>query len=141
MVNFPRKQSILTMYLVYQTVKQEVKIFHDVKGLSLEKPTSKDAFLAVCKVLSSDKGLREIVSECENGGLIGPSNGRLHSFPQNFKFFCVDAFHDSFGFMKPQNNLGPGYVYPPGEKPFFKNCCLLGYLVTLRGCRLGFISN
>ena len=33
--------------------------------------------------------------------------------------------------MKTQYNLGPGYIYALGEKPIFKNCCLLGHVTVL----------
>ena len=68
MINFPRKQSVVTMYPDYYTVKQVIKIFDKVKRLFPENPTSKNAFLAVCKVISSDKDLKVINSECEYGG-------------------------------------------------------------------------
>ena len=51
---------------------------------------------------------------------------------QTFNFFRGHAaFHDAFGFMKTQYNLGPGYVYALGEKPIFNNCCLLGHVTGL----------
>ena len=132
MISFPRKQSVVTMYPDYYTVKQVIKNFDNVKRLFPENPTRKNAFLAVCKVISSDKDLKVINSECEYGGLIGPGNSRLHPFLQNFKLFRVHAaFHDAFGPMKTEYNLGPGYVYALGEKPIFKNCCLLGHVTGL----------
>ena len=132
MINFPRTQSVVTMYPDYYTVKQVIKNFDNVKRLFHENPTSKNAFIAVWKVISSDKDLKVINSECENGGLIGSGNSRLHLFLQKFKLFRVHvAFHDAFGFMKTQYNLGPGYAYALGEKPIFKNCCLLGNVTGL----------
>ena len=132
MINFPRKQSVVTMYPDYYTVKQVIKNFDNVKRVFPENLTSKNAFLAVCKVISSDKGLQVINSECENGGLIGLGKSRLHPFLQNFKLFRVRAtFDDAFGFMKTQYNLGLGYAYVLGEKPIFKNCCLLGQVPGL----------
>ena len=132
MINFPRKQSVVTMYPDYYTVKQVIKIFDNVKRLFPENPTSKNAFFALCKVISSDKDLKVIISQGEHGGLIGPGNSRLHPFLQNFKHFRVHvAFHDAFGFMKTQYNLGPGYVYALGKKPIFKYCCLLGHVTGL----------
>ena len=132
MINFHRKQSVVTMYPDYYTVKQVIENFDNVKRLFPENPTSKNAFPTVCKVISSDKDLKVINSECEYGGLIGPGNSRLYPLLQNFKLFRVHAaFHDASGFMKMQYNLGPGYVYALGEKPFFKNCCLLGHVTGL----------
>ena len=132
MINFPRKQSVASFYPDYYTVKQVIKTFDNVKRLFHENPTSKNAFLAVCKVISSDKVLKVINSECELGGFTGPGYSRFHPFLKNFKLFRVHAaFHDAFGFMKTQHNLGPGYVYVVGEKPIFKNCCLLGHVTGL----------
>ena len=51
MMNFLRKQSVVTMYPDYYTVKQVIKIFDNVKRPSLENSTSKTAFLAVWKVI------------------------------------------------------------------------------------------
>ena len=132
MINFPRKQSFVTMYPDYYTVKQVIKNFDDVKRLFPQNPTSKNAFLVVCKVISSHKDLKVRNSESEYGGLIGPGNSRLHLFLQNFKLFRVHAaFHDAFVFMKTQYNLGLGYVNALGEKQVFKNCCLLGHVTGL----------
>ena len=115
MINFPRKQSVVTMYPDYYTVKQVYKNFDNVKRLFPENPTSKNAFFAVCKVISTDNDLKVINSECKHGGFIGPGNSRLHPFLQNFKLFFVHAaFQNAFGFMKTQYNLGPGYVYDLG---------------------------
>ena len=100
MINFPRKQSVLTMYPDYYTVKQVIKNFDNVKRLFPENPTSKNAFLALWELMSSDKDLKIILSECEYSGLIGPGKSRFHPFLQNFKLFRVQAaFHDAFGFM------------------------------------------
>ena len=132
MINFPRKQSVVTLYPEYYTVKQVIKNFDYVKRRFPENPTSKNAFLAVSKVFSSDKDLKVINSECQYGGLIGPGNSKLHTLLQNFKLFRVRAaFRDAFGFMKTQHNLGPGYVYVLDEKPIFKNCCRLCHVTGL----------
>ena len=120
------------MYPDYYTVKRVIKNFDNVKRLFLENPSSKNAFLAVCKVFRSGKNLKVINSECEYGGLMRPGNSRLHPFLQIFKVFRVHAaFHDASAFMKTQNNFGPGHVYALGEKPIFKNCCLLGHVTGL----------
>ena len=120
------------MYPDYYAVKEVIKNLDNIKRLFPAKPASKNAFHAVCKVINSDKDLKVINSECEYGGLIGPGNSRLHPFLQNFILFRDHAaFHDAFGFMKTQYNLGPGDVYALGEKLFFKNCCLLGHVTGL----------
>ena len=132
MINLPRKQSVVTMYPDYYLVKHVIKNIDNVKRLSLENSTSKIVFLVVCKVISSGQDLKVNNSEREYGGLIGPGNSKLHPFLQNFKLFRVQAaFHDAFGFMKTQYNLGPGYVYVLSEKTSFKNYCLLGHVTGL----------
>ena len=45
MINFPRKQSVVTRYPGYYTVKQVIKNFDNLKKLSPENPTSKNAML------------------------------------------------------------------------------------------------
>ena len=40
-------------------------------------------------------------------------------------------FHDAFGFMKSNFDLGPGYVYAVTEKLLFVNNMLLGHLSGL----------
>ena len=41
------------------------------------------------------------------------------------------VFHDAFGFMKSNFDLGPGYVYAVTEKPLCVNNMLLGHLSGL----------
>ena len=100
------------MYSDYHMVKQVIKISDEIRRLFPENPTSENAFLAVCKVISSDKDLKMKNSRCEKGGSIRPYNSRIHPFLEKFKLFRVyAAFHDAFGSMQTQRNLGPGYVY------------------------------
>ena len=132
MINFPRKQSAVTIYHDNYTVEQVIKKFDNIKWIFPENSTSKNAFLAVCKVINSDKDTKVINSDCKYGGLIGPGKSGLHPFLQNFKLFRVHAaVHDAFVFMKTQYNLGPGYVSAFGEEPLFNNCCLLGHVTGL----------
>lgn len=126
-------QSLTEMLpLYYLNIEKVIENFTDIESLFPSNPTSKNAFLAVCHAIDSSKDLRIINKECEFGGLIGPGNSNLHPVFEKFKLFRVHAaFHDAFGFMKTQYNLGPGYVYMLGEKPKFKNSCLLGHFTGL----------
>ena len=131
MINFTRKQSVMTRYPDYYTVEQVIQDFDDVKRLFSENSTSKTAFLVVCKIISAGKCLKVIISECQFGGFIGPGNSRLHTVLHNFKLRVHAAFHDAFFLTRTQYNWRPGYVYAVGEKSIFKYCCLLGHVTGL----------
>ena len=89
----------------------------------------KNAFLAVCYSLNKDISLHEINEVATYGGLIGPGNSCLDGFFNHFKVFRLHAiFHDAFGFMKSNYDVGPGYVYALSKKPIFVNSMLLGHL-------------
>ena len=62
------------------------------------------------QTISADKDLKVITSESQFGGLIGPSNSRLHTVLHIFKLHVHAAFHDACGFTTTQYKLGPGYV-------------------------------
>ena len=92
----------------------------------------KNAFLAVCCSLNKDISLHEINELATYGGLIGPGNSGLDKFLNRFKLFRLHAiFHDAFGFMESNYDVGPGYVYALSQKPIFVNSMLLGHLTGL----------
>ena len=61
-------------------------------------------------------------------GLIGPGNSVLDNYFKQFKIFRLHAiFHDAFGFMKSNFNIGHEYVYAVSHRPVFSNNLLLGH--------------
>ena len=90
----------------------------------------KNAFLAVCYCIDKNVNLCDINDMAEFGGLIpGPGNSILDKY---FKIFRIHAlFHDAFGFMKSNFDLGPDYVYALSHKPIFTNNMLLGHFTGL----------
>ena len=92
----------------------------------------KNAFLAVCYSLNNEINLRYVNELAEFGGLIGPGNSNFDFFFKFFKVFRLHAiFHDAFGFMKSNYNVGPGYVYAISKKPIFANSMFLGHITGL----------
>ena len=92
----------------------------------------KNAFLAVCYCIDKDVNLWDINDMAEFGGLIGPGNSILDKYFKHFKIFRLHAiFHDAFGFMKSNFDLGPGYVYALSHKPILTNNMLLGHFTGL----------
>ena len=56
----------------------------------------------------------------------------MDRFLNYFKLFRRHVvFHDAFGFMKSNFDLGPGYVYAVTEKLLYVNNMLLGHLSGL----------
>ena len=104
------------MYLDCNFIEQVIQTFLQAQILFPSNPTSINAFIAVCIVIDPKKDLELINSQCEYGGLIGPENSKLNSLLKGFDLFRLhSAFHDAFGLMKRQYNLGPGYVYTLGH--------------------------
>ena len=93
---------------------------------------SKNAFLAVCYSLDKNVNLHDINDFAPYGGLISPSKSYMARCLNYFKLFRMHAvFHDAFGFMKCNFDLGRGYVYAITEKPLFVNNMLLEHLSGL----------
>ena len=68
----------------------------------------KNAFLAACYSLNKDVSLHKIIELAIYGGLIGPGHSGLDNFLNRFKLFRLHAiFHDAFGFMKSNYDVGP----------------------------------
>ena len=110
------------MYLDCIFIEHVIQTFLQAQLLFPSNPTSKNAVIAVYIVIDPNKNLELINSQCEYKGLIGPGNSKLNSLLKGFKLFRLHAeFHDDFGLMEQQNNLGAGYVYTLGEKPHFRN--------------------
>ena len=66
------------------------------------------------------------------GRLIGPGKNYKDRCLSYFKLFRMHAvFHDAFGFMNGNFDLGPGYIYAVTDKPLFMNNMLLGNLSDL----------
>ena len=113
-------------------VQQLKDNFDQVNYLFPRNPKSKNAFLAVCYCLDKNVNLHDINDFAPYGGLIGPGKSYMDRCLNYFKLFRMHAvFHDAFGFMKSNFDLGPGYVYAVTEKPLFVNNMLLGHLSGL----------
>lgn len=92
----------------------------------------KNAFLAVCYCIDKEINLRDVNDFAEFGGLIGPGNSCLDKYFRHFKLFRLHAiFHDAFGFMKSNYDVGPGYVYALSPKAIFANSMFLGHITGL----------
>ena len=92
----------------------------------------KNAFLAVCYSINKEINLHFINEMAEFRGLIGPGNSILDRYFRYFKLFRLHAiFHDAFGFMKSNYNVGAGYVYALSEKSICANSLFLEHITGL----------
>ena len=85
-------------------------------------------FLVICNILNKDENYDVVDISClaRDGGKIGIGDSWLNVFLKFSKVLRVHAaFHDAFGFMKTQFNVGPGYCY---LFPCLPNNCLLGHI-------------
>ena len=106
--------------------------FNLMNYLFTKNSRRKNAFLAVCYCLDKNVNLHDINDLAPYGGLIGPGNSFMDTWFKHSKVFRLHAiFHDAFGFMKSNFNIGPGYVYAVTEKPVFVNNMLLGHFTGL----------
>lgn len=89
-------------------------------------------FLVVCKILSPDINIETISKMAPHGGKIGIGDSYLNSLLKYSKVLRLHAgFHDAFGFMKSNFNIGPGYCYMVHWLP---NNCLLGHITGILYC-------
>jgi len=103
-----------------------------VKYLFPKNSKRKNAFLAVCYCIDKEINLHDINDLVPYGGLIGPGDSRMDIWFKHSKLFRLHAiFHDAFGFMRSNFNVGPGYVYALTEKPIFINSMFLGHVTGL----------
>lgn len=87
-------------------------------------------FLAVCKVLHPSVDIYVISANNPSGGKIGIGDSYLNVLLSRFKIFRLHAaFHDAFGMMKSQYNIGPGYCYALSNR--LPNLCFLGHITGL----------
>ena len=113
-------------------VQQLKDNFDQVNYLFPRNPKNKNAFLGVCYCLDKNVNLHDINDFAPYGGLIGPGKTYMDRCLKYFKLFRMHAvFHDAFGFMKSNSDLGPGYVYAVTEKPLFVKNMLPGHLSGL----------
>ena len=88
--------------------------------------TSKNAFLAICSFVDPRCDNELVNKLAPFGGIIGPGDSFLHKYLKHFKILRIHAiFHDAFGFMKEEFDIGPGYVYTFLN---FPNHFLLGHI-------------
>ena len=79
----------------------------------------------ICFNFNNEINLRCVNEAAEFGGLLGPGNSN-----NCFKVFRLHAiFHDAFGFLKSNFNVGPGFVYAISRKPIFANAMFLGHIL------------
>ena len=103
--------------------------FEIVSKLFPKNKRTKNAFLAVCMFIDPNTDLQIINKLAPHGGLIGPGDSNLHGYLKNSKILRTHAaFHDAYGFMKEQYDIGPGYVYMLSEIP---SQFLLGHLTGI----------
>ena len=96
--------------------------------------TSKNAFLAVCQTYGGeDIDLYKINEDSKYGGRIGIGRAPvLHRCLNWWKIMRVHAiYHDAFGYLRSNYNIGPGYVYSLARSPFIPNICFLGHLTGI----------
>ena len=73
--------------------------------------TSKNAFPAVCLYLDETIDLHEVNARAPFGGKIGAGDSLLHNYLMFSKTSRMHAiFHDAYGYMSSNKNVGPGYV-------------------------------
>ena len=94
-----------------------------------KNPTSKDAFLEVCLYLDETIDLLEVNSKAPFGGKIGAGDSLLHKYLNFSKILRLHAiFHDAYGFIRSNENVGPCYVFTTTIEKYFRNSMLLGHM-------------
>ena len=74
--------------------------------------TSKNVLLLVCLYVDKTLDLNEVNSRASFVGNIGADDGLLYNYLKFSKILRMQAiFHDTYGYLKSVNNVGPGYVY------------------------------
>ena len=85
-------------------------------------------FQAACLMLHPDMDIEQFSKKYPHGGKIGIGNSWLNTIFKYSKMLRLHAaFHDAFGVMKTEYNIGPGYCYAeprPGSRP---NLCFMGH--------------
>ena len=90
-------------------VQQVKDNFNLLNCLFPRNPKTKNSFLAVCYCLDKNVSLHDINDFAPYGGLIGPGRSYMDRCLSYFELFRMHAsFHDAFGFMKSNFDLGPG---------------------------------
>ena len=108
--------------------------FVDIVSHFPENSTSKNAFLAVCQTYGGDDvDVKAINDDSKYGGRIGIGRAPvLHHCLNWWKIMRVHAiYHDAFGYLKSQYDIGPGYVYAIARSAFIPNICFLGHLTGI----------
>ena len=90
---------------------------------------SKNGFLAVCQNIDPSCDLDSINKRALFGGLIGPGKSSLDNYLRFSKVLRVHAaFHDAYGFMRREYNIGAGYSY---ILPNLPNHFLVGHVTGI----------
>jgi hypothetical protein len=83
-------------------------------------------FLTACLMLKPDMDPEQFSKKHPHGGKIGIGNSWLNMFFKHSKILRLHAvFHDAFGVMKTEYNIGPGYCYAALNKR--PNICFMGH--------------
>ena len=91
--------------------------------------TSKNAFLAVCLFLNGTIDLDEVNSRAPFGSKIGAGDSPVHKYLKFSKIIRMHTvFHDAYGYMRSNKNVGPGYVCTLTTEKYFRNSMLLGHI-------------
>lgn len=99
-------------------IEEVIETFSEIRSLFPKNEDSKNLFLAVCRQVNSDCDIESIDIVEPFGGLIGPGNSRLHPYLKKYKILRLHAaFHDAYGFVKREFDLGPGYSYIIQDSP------------------------
>ena len=104
--------------ITFPDINKVLGNFETVSKLFPKNETTKNAFLAVCMFIDPNTDLQIINKLAPHGDLTGSGDSKLHGYLKNSKIFRTHAaFHDAYGFMKEQYDIGPGYVYMLSEIP------------------------
>ena len=88
--------------------------------------TSINAFLADCLYLDETIDLHEVNSKAPFEGEIGAGDILLHKYLKFSKFLRMHAiFKDTYGYMRSNKNVGPGYLNTSTTRKYFRNSMLL----------------
>jgi hypothetical protein len=85
-------------------------------------------FLTACLLLHPELEVEQFSQKYPHGGKIGIGNSWLNMIFKHCKVLRLHAsFHDAFGVMKTEYNIGPGYCYAdPWPEPS-PNLCFMGH--------------
>jgi hypothetical protein len=86
-------------------------------------------FITACLMLHPEMEVEQFVKKYPHGGKIGIGNSWLNVIFKRSKMLRLHAaFHDAFGVMRTEYNIGPGYCYAAEPRSFPRpNLCFVGH--------------